>query len=439
MSDITRTENLKREIGVRSLALAIINMVVGSGIFVLPAIVAEGLGASAIVAYIACGVLIFLLALCFAEVGSNTNKSGGIYTYIEDAFGPWAGFLACNIYVVGASMAADAAVANALADTMQSFFPALSIDVYRMIFLLMLFGGLTWLNISSVKNGVRFVELAGIGKLIPLVLLVVVAIPHVSAENLKWVIQPVAGNIGAASLLLFFAFLGVEVPLSNGGEIKKPLRTVPRGIFLGVSIILILYTSIQCVVQGTLGDQLGNNKDAPLAAVADIALGKPGMIFIIGITILAIVGSLSGAILSMPRVLFAGARDGLLPKPLAKVHPRFATPYVAIMVYAGIGFIMAVSGGFKQLAIIASASSLLLYLGVVLATIKLRKTKAAGTEKGFRIPGGVAIPLTAAAAIIWLLSNLSRNEIIGVAIFILIFSTIYFVTRLIKKNHDNKA
>lgn len=438
MADITITENLKREIGVRSLALACVNIVIGSGIFSLPAIVAEGLGAAAILAYIVCGLLMFLLALCFAEVGSKTTQSGGVYTYIENAFGPWAGFLAANIYLFG-SMASDAAIANALADTLQYFFPALSIDIYRMIFLLVLFGGLAWLNISSVKNGVRFVVLTSIGKLIPLVLLIFVAIPHVSGENLKWVSEPTASNIGAASLVLFFAFLGLEVPLSNGGEIKNPSRTVPLGVFWGVSIILVLYISIQLVTQGTLGNDLSTYKDAPLAAVANIALGKPGMVFIIIVTILSVLGSLSSEILAMPRILFAGARDGLLPKPLAKIHPRFATPHVAIMVYAGIGFIMAVSGGFRQLAIIASASSLLLYFGVVLATIKLRKTRTARNQKGFRVPGGVTVPLIAAAAIIWLLSNLAKAELTGITIFIMIFSVIYFGTRLIKKKHDSSG
>ena len=432
MTHNTTDENLKREIGARSLALATVNMVVGSGIFVLPAIVAEGLGATAIAAYLVCGIMIFLLALCFAEMGSRNTRSGGAYTYIEEAFGPFAGFLAGNIYLFGGSMVSDAAVANAMADTLQYFFPSLGIEMYRMIFMLLLFGGLAWLNITSVKNGISFVALASIAKLIPLVLLIALAIPHMNAKNLTWVIQPTVSNIGSASLLLFFAFLGIEVPLNNGGEIKKPVRTVPLGIFFGVSIILVLYISIQLVTQGTLGSALSKYKEAPLAAVANITMGKPGMIFIIIVTLLSILGSLSGAILSMPRMLFAEARDGLMPKSLARVHPRFATPYIAIIIYVAFDFIIAMSGSFKQLAIIASASSLLLYLGVVLSCFKLRRTAQFNSQNGFRMPGGMAVPLIATTAIMWLLSNLVRNEIIAIAIFILFFSVIYFVTRLIK-------
>ncbi|MFT3702072.1 MAG: amino acid permease [Agriterribacter sp.] len=434
MTSSTTDENLKREIDTRSLTLAIVNMVIGSGIFALPAIVAEGLGAVAILAYIVCGVIMFLLALCFAELGSRSNKSGGAYRYIEDAFGRWSGFVAGNIYIVGGCMASDAAVANAMADTLQYFFPSLGMDTYRMIFLLILFSGLGWLNVSSVKNGIRFVALASIAKLIPLILLIVVAIPHVDTQNLKWVIHPTVHNIGAASLLLFFAFLGIEVPLTNGGEIKNPHRTVPRAVFWGIAAILVLYISVQLVTQGVLGDNMSAHKEAALAAVAGIAIGKPGMIFITVVTLLAILGSLSGAILSIPRILFAGARDGLMPKALAKIHPRFATPYVAIWVYVAIDFVMAVSGGFKQLAIIASASSLILYLGVALSSIKLIINEKNNAQRnGFRIPGGVIVPLVVSVAIIWLLSNLANAELTGIAVFILIFSAVYIVSKQIKR------
>ncbi|MBC7937472.1 MAG: APC family permease [Rhizobacter sp.] len=432
MNTSPTSEHLKREIGAGSLALACVNVMVGSGIFVLPALVAEGLGATAILAYIACAVLVFLIALCFAEVGSNTTKSGGAYTYIEDAFGPWAGFLAGNLYLLG-SISSDAAVANALADTLQYFFPLLRVDIYRILFIFFVFGGLTWLNISSVKNGVRFVVFASIGKLLPLVILIAIAVPHVETENLKWVISPTLDNIGSASLLLFFAFLGFETCLGNGGEIKNPRRTVPLGIFGGLIFVLILYVSIQLVTQGALGNNLSSHKDAPLAAVANLAWGKFGMVCIIAVTSISILGNLSGEMLSMPRILFAAARDGLMPKIFARIHPRFSTPHIAIIAYASIGFILAVSGGFRQLAVLASASLLLLYLGVALATIRLRKIQPAHTAKGFRVPGGMIIPLLAAAGVIWMLSNSSKPEVIGLSIFIAVFSMIYFAMLLVRK------
>lgn len=431
MAAANSPENLKREIGARSLAIAGVNVMVGSGIFVLPALVAEGLGATAIVAYICCGILVFLVALCFADLGSKTTESGGPYTYIEKSFGPYAGFLAGNIYLLG-SLTSDAALANALTDTLQLFFPLLRVDLYRLLFQFIIFGGLAWLNIRSVKYGVRFVLFTGIGKLVPLILLVVFATPQVQSANLAWTVQPNIDNIGSASLLLFFAFLGLEVPLCNGGEIKNPKRTVPLGLFGAVISVLILYVGLQLVSQGVMGDSLSANKEAPLAALANNIWGYTGMMIIIAVTALSILGSLSGEILSMPRILFAAARNKQMPSAFGKVHPRFATPYISILVYAGIGFILAASGSFKQLAIIASISLLLIYLGVTSSLIKSRISKQERESESFRVPGGIVVPLLAAGVIFWLLSHSQKTEVIAISIVIAILSIIYLLMVLVK-------
>jgi amino acid transporter len=225
----------------------------------------------------------------------------------------------------------------------------------------------------------------------------------------------------------------LDNPLSNGGEIKNVKRTVPLGVFFGIISVLILYISIQLVVQGVLGGTIAAHKDAPLAAVAGITFGKAGVVLIIIVTAISMLGNLGGEILSIPRILFAGARDGLMPKILGKVHPKFFTPHIAVLVYASCGFLFAISGGFKQLAILSTAATLLIYLGVVLATIKLRKNEPTTSEKTFRAPGGIITPLLAAGAIIWLLSGLTKPEFMGLGIFILAFSVIYLLMKLRKK------
>ena len=290
-----------------------------------------------------------------------------------------------------------------------------------------------------MKTSVRLIELAAFGKLLPLILLVVVGAGFISAKNLAWTTTPTIAHTGVASLLLFFAFMGIETPLSNGGEIKNPRRTVPLGIFFGVALLLLLYMSIQLVTQGVLGNTISAHKNAPLAAIAGIVFGGAGIVLIVIATSVSMLGSLAGEILCAPRIIFAGARDGLMPKVLAKVHSKYFTPFIAIAFYASCGLCFAIFGAFKQLANLASAAVLIIYLGVVLATIKLRKNGESSGEKSFRVPGGAIIPVLAAFVIIWLLSSLTPPELIGMVVFILVFTAIYLLNKFVKKKILSEA
>ena len=144
-------------------------------------------------------------------------------------------------------------------------------------------------------------------------------------------------------------------------------------------------------------------------------------------------GYMSGTILNSPRIVYALARDKVIPiKALSEIHKSFATPYIAIIIYATIGFMLAVSGSFEQLAVIASSSMLILYLGVALSVIKLRKSQK-NFEGGFKIPGGWAVPILAIAIILYFLSSLSANEMIGTGLFIGILTLIFFAIKFFKK------
>lgn len=431
---ISKKENLRREIGVRALTLAILNIIVGTGIFVLPALIAEKLGAASIIAYIVCGVLISLIALCFAECGSKVTVTGGTYAYIEAAFGPFAGFVANNIFWFGACVFSDAAVAAGLADTLKLILPSFANnEIFRIVFFALLFGLMALINITSVKNGVRFIELAAFGKLLPLILFVLIGFSSVHAQNLRWTTMPALTDVGSASLLLFFAFIGMETPLTNGGEIKNPQRTIPRAIFFGILLVLILYISIQLVTQGILGNAMLQNKTAPLAAAAKFIFGGAGAVIILIATIISMVGYIGGEVLSIPRILYAGARNRQLPKIFATIHPKFQTPYYAIIVYAFLDFVISSTGQLQQLVIIASAAMLLIYLGVVLSTIRLRYKNSIHDEASFTILGGLIIPLLAVVVIIWLLAHLSGREFLYAGIFIAIICLIYFIKLLLKK------
>lgn len=420
MSDSTARgdEGLVRTIGTRALGLNIVNMVVGGGIFVLPGLIAVQLGPSAILAYLACSVCVAFVFLCFAEIGSRVTRSGGAYAYIEEAFGPFAGFLASVMLWFGWCVLSDAAITVAMVETMALAFPILAEPMPRALFIIALFAFLVTVNITGVKSGVRLFIFNTIAKLVPLVLLVVVGLLAINFEYLKITDWPSPANVGVAVLILFFAFAGAESALSASGEIKNPTKTVPLGLLFGLCGILLLYMGLQTVSQGVLGPELALNTEAPLAAAAQEVFGSWGGKMLLVGGVISIYGTVSGDILNTPRVLFASARDGNLPAFLAKVHPKYKTPYIAIIFFASVICGFALTGTFKPLAIVASGSILLIYLGVSMATIRLRLRDGKPDRGEFSIPGGIAIPVLSCAIIAWILLQLTPDEAVGIAALI---------------------
>jgi amino acid transporter len=400
-------------------------MIVGASIFVLPASVAGDLGAAGIVAYLACAVLLFLVALCFAEAGSRMAVSGGLYAYVQAAFGPFVGFIASTLLWFASGVLASASVANALVGTLAAAVPELAAGPLRALLLLGLYGGLAVLHVRGVHQGVRFVEGVTAAKLAPLVLFVLVGALFVRPEYLIWAGTPSVGEVGRTVLLLFFAFQGVENALTAGGEIVRPSRTVPRAILIAVAVCTVLYGSIQLVAQGILGDTLPAHDRAPLADAAGAVLGGWARALLLVGAAVSMFGWVGGDMLTAPRALFALGRDRLLPARLAAIHPRYKTPHVAIVVYAVLACLFAVTGSFRTLALIASGGALMLYLLACLAAVRLRSLGVRAEGPPLDLPGGTVVAGLAVVAIIWVLSSLSRAEFGALAVTVAAASAIY--------------
>jgi len=408
-------------------------MVVGAGIFVLPGVVAAKLGSAAIIAYLICGVAVSLIFLCYAEIGSRVTRSGGSYAYIEEAFGPFAGFISSMLLWFGWGVLADAALTVAMIEALSIAVPELQEPMWKLLFMMVLFTFIVVTNIVGVKSGVRLYVFNTIAKFVPLALLLLVGIFFIKMDNLVITEWPSFANIGAATLILMFAFSGAECALNASGEIENPAKTVPRGIFLGLGSIFILYLGLQTVAQGVLGAELANNTEAPLAVVANEVFGGLGVKLLIVGGVISIFSTLSGDILVTPRVIFAAARDGNLPKPLARVHAKYKTPYISIIFYAFMIALLALSGQFKVLAVMASGSILLVYAGVCLSTLKLRVRDGAPAEGQFKMPGKAIIPLLSCCVITSMLLQLTGEEALGLLTLMGISSLIFVVQKVINK------
>lgn len=422
-------EGLVRGLGVRALAASIVNQVVGSGIFVLPAAVAAILGPASVVAYLFCAAGIGLLALCFAELGSRVTRSGGIYAYVEAALGPFVGFLAGVLLWFGGEVIPSAAISVVVADSVAAVLGLGAGGPVRAALLGGLLAGLAVANIRGIRTGARLVEVVTVAKLAPLVLLAGVGLFAGTPQNLAWTGLPSFHDLGRACLLLIFAFTGTEAALAPSGEVAAPARTIPRAIFLALMAVTALYVAVHLGAQSILGAALADNQSAPLAAAAGQAAGNGLRQLILAATVVSAVGYLTGNILAAPRMLFAFARDGLLPARFGAVHPRYQTPHVAIVTHAALAFAFALTGSFRALAALSVVPVLLVYLACCLAMPVLRRRGVRAEAAPFRVPGGAIVPAVTAAFVLWLFSSAGRAEVIVVGEMLVAASALYAIRR----------
>jgi amino acid transporter len=421
---------LTRAIGVLGLAAAIFNTTVGGGIFRLPGSVTDLMGASAPWVYVICALAIGLVVLCFAEAGSRVSMTGGPYAYVELVFGPYPGFMAgVLLWLLGTT--ALASVSSAYAGFIGTLVPALGAPVPRAIVLGVTFAFLAGVNVRGVQQGARLITLISVAKLLPLLVLVAVGAVAVSPAHLVAESAPAAGTFARTATLLFFAFMGIESALVPSGEVKNPSRTVPRAIAIAMIGVTVLYLSIQLVAQGVLGvEALAAAKAAPLAAVAERLMGAPGRLLLLVGAAISTFGYMSGMTLAMPRALFAFARDGFLPRPMAAIHPAFHTPWLAIVLQSAVCCVLAVANEFEALAVLANLSALLLYAMCAAAAWELRRrgVQNEGTTP-FNLPLGPTVHILTCLVIAWMLTSITAAEWRAVALVLAIATALFFLRR----------
>ena len=399
--------------GTLGLAAAIINITIGGGIFRLPANVASSLGAAAPMAYLVCAAAMALIVRCIAVAGSRVSLTGGPYAYVGTAFGPYAGFISgVLLWMLGTF--AGAAVATVFASSLGLLTGNLAGRPMEIGLLIGAFAFWSLINLRGVALGSRLNSVATVAKLLPLLLIGIGGLFFIDPRNLSWTTTPSAADVARTSLLLIFAFAGLEVALVPSGEVRDTERTVPRAIALAMVGITALYISLQISAQGILGPGLAQAQVSPLADAAGASFGAWARTLLLAGASLSMFGYIGGMTLSVPRMVYAFARDGFLPRIFAEVDPQHHVPRAAIIAQSALVVVLAISGTFERLAILANVSALALYFGCALAA--------------WRLGNNPVVPWLACAVIVWLLTGLTMDEWLGFGICVVVATVVYAAT-----------
>lgn len=424
MSASERDVGLVRALGTWGLAASVISIIVGAGIFAVPGKLAASVGVYAPLTFLACTLAVGAVGICFAEGGSRIPTSGGVYGYIEVSLGSLVGYVAGTLKWFG-SLMSGASVAAALADVAASVTPPSWIVSVRTVVIIGSIGGIALINVRGVRNGARLIGVATALKLVPLFIFIAVGATAMHRANFLSPGELTAAAPGRAVILALFALIGMETALCASGEVAEPARTIPRALALALGTITFLYVAIQVVAQGLLGPALATSK-VPLADA--MARFGPGLrsLMLLGAAI-SMLGCIGSDILGSPRMMFAIARDGLLPRVLARVHPRTHVPHVAILTYAVVQMAFALSGTFAELAVLSALTVAGLYITGCFAAWRLarRGVALAGTPLGFRWLGAAACVGIGGMVIIIALA--SRAEIAGLLVLIGISAAAYLL------------
>jgi amino acid transporter len=374
---------LVRAIGRWTLAALVINSILGSGIFGLPDDIARLLGPAAPFAYLVAAAGIGIVMACFAEVGSQFSEAGGPYLYARRSFGRFAG-VQMGWFAWLVRLTSAAANAGIFVSYLGEFWRPATAPGPRAALLALVLALLAAVNVRGVGAGAQLSNAFTAAKILALLAFVVsglwlvggrVSVGPSSAGPESWM---------SAVLALVFAYGGFEAALMPTGEVKDPRRDTPFALFVALATCAVLYSTVQLVVMGALTDP--GASDRPLADAARVFLGDAGARLVALSALVSTYGYLTGQFVSVPRLTYALAEKRDFPPFFARVHARFRTPHVSILVYAAIVWALAVYGSFLWNVILAAVARLFTYGVVCAALIRLRTTQPGADA--FRLPFG---------------------------------------------------
>ena len=423
-------EKLPRSLGAWAIWLLVVNGMVGAGIFGLPSGAARLAGGFSPVVFALCALLILPILLCFAELASYFRSTGGPVRYATEAFGPFLGFQAGWIFYVARAIAFSAN-SVLMVDSIGYFWPSATEGVLRTVLLAVICGGLTLVNVIGAVRAVRSLAALTVLKFSVLVGLVVVGLALLGDGVIGQVRMrlPVGGDLGAAIVLLIYAYVGFEQAVVPAGEARDPARDMPRGLLWGLASVAVLYVLIQMVSMAAVPDIAASN--APLLDVAATLLGPMGAALLMVGVVASVGGNLVGSTFTTPRLSYSLSLDGSLPPWFGRVHARFLTPANSILFFGVLSFVMAVFGSFLWLAASSVMTRLLLYIITCAAVPRVRARRAA--TGGFTLPLGNLIPVLGILSCMGLMLSSNVTSMLLTAAFIVAGSLLYVIERRRRK------
>jgi APA family basic amino acid/polyamine antiporter len=383
----------------------VIGGTVGADIYIVASLGSAYLGPASLLVWVVAGAIAILIALNFAEAAALVPQVGGSFAYAHQAWGDFAGFLVgWPLWI--AEVAALAVMPVAFVRYLTYFVPSLTTAqgaVIKILFVVIF----TYVNVRGAKAAGRANDVLTIAKLSPLLLLIVAGFvylmvnPGTAASNLLPFAPLGLGNFGQALVLVVWAYAGFELAVIPSGEVENPTKTIPKAMIIGMAIVMLFYVLTNFVVLAAVNWTVLQSDITPLARAGSVVLSYTPALALIGGAVLGIGAliSISGfdesGTLSTSRLSYAISLEGLFPKIFSRLHPRFGTPYYAIVIQSVIALVASLIGGLTQLIVFSTFNLAFVYLATSAAVLTLRERKkyAAGERTHLERLTGPVIPI----------------------------------------------
>lgn len=383
-----------------------INGIIGAGIFGLPSRVYSLIGTYSLIAFVACALVVAVIILCFAEVSSRFDDTGGPYLYAREAFQPAVAFeIGWLIWL--ARVTAFAANCNLMINYLSYFWLPATTPFWRASIIVVVVAVLAFINLLGIRQAAIVSNAFTIGKLVPIIVFIAAGLYFINPQAYEFGPSPTAGAFSQSVLVLVYAFTGFEMATIPAGEVRDPKKSLPAALLIAILVVAILYIMIQIVCVGTLPGLAESQR--PLADAGSRFLGPAGGAIISAGAIISITGNLNILLLSGSRLPFAMAEQKQLPAFVGSIHRKFFTPYVSILITAGLMLFLTLQSSFLTALTISTIARLVTYAATCLS-LPLFRARRDVPAAVFRLPGGTIIAILSLLLIGWLLLNSSLGE-----------------------------